>query len=162
MILIGMGANLPSRFGSPIETLNEVFKTLGKIGVNPKKISPIYRTEPIDVPDEQPWYHNVVISVETDLTPDGLLSALNVVEIEFGRVRSVKNAARVIDLDIIAYNDETLTSDRLTVPHSAMCERAFVLYPLRDIAPNWMHPVSGKTIDALIEALPVEQRFEVV
>lgn len=119
-----------------------------------------FRTAPVPVSD-QPWFVNGVIGVSTGLEPSDLLSLLHAVEADFGRTRMVRNEARILDLDLIAYDD--LVTDGATppaLPHPRMHERAFVLLPLSDIAPDWRHPVTGTALPDLIAALPAEQRAE--
>jgi 2-amino-4-hydroxy-6-hydroxymethyldihydropteridine diphosphokinase len=89
-----------------------------------------------------------------------LLRALQEVEHVFGRLRSVPNAARTLDLDVIAYDNRLVNTPELILPHPRMQDRAFVLLPLAEIAPGWRHPVLGKTVEALISALPAEQKAE--
>jgi 2-amino-4-hydroxy-6-hydroxymethyldihydropteridine diphosphokinase len=100
-----------------------------------------------------------VAAVETRLPPEALLRLLHEVETEFGRIRSVPNAARILDLDLLAYGRRQ-ESDGLTLPHPRMAERSFVLLPLGDIAPHWRHPASGADLQALIAALPAQDRAE--
>jgi 2-amino-4-hydroxy-6-hydroxymethyldihydropteridine diphosphokinase len=97
--------------------------------------------------------------VATSLQPDALLAELHAVEDIFGRVRSVPNAARFIDLDLLDFHGE-IASGKAILPHPRMAERAFVLRPLADLAPDWRHPISGVSIAALLAALPVGQAIE--
>lgn len=97
-------------------------------------------------PPGQPWYSNAVVRVETDLPPRTVFSILQDIENEFGRVRAERNTPRVIDLDLLAYNDVVLNDPDLVIPHPRMHERAFVLWPLRDIAPGWVHPVLKRPV----------------
>lgn len=155
MILIAVGANLPSAFGPPLVACRAALDRLEEKGVRLVARSPFYETAPVPVSD-QPWYVNGVAIAETDLPAADLLALLHGVEAEMGRVRSQRNAPRVIDLDLIAY-DDLVTEGNLTVPHPRLAERAFVLYPLRDVAPQWRHPVTGAAVDAMIAALPEGQ-----
>ena len=82
------------------------------------------------------------------------MDELKAIEEQFGRVRVTKNEARVLDLDLIAANDEVFETEKLVLPHPRMHERAFVLMPLRDVAPEWVHPILKKPINDLIAALP--------
>lgn len=160
MIYITLGANLPSEFGWPRMTLKKVVQEIDKRGIRVLYQSPIYLTAPVPVSD-QPWYYNLVIGVSTDKTPVQLMQILQTIEKYFGRIRTERNAPRVIDLDIIAYHDVIKNDDDLQIPHPRAHERAFVLYPLRDIAPkNWVHPVSKKTISQLINELPKGQDIQ--
>ena len=123
--------------------------------------SSVWLTAPVPVSD-QPWYHNAVVRVETAQSPYALLETLQGIENEFGRVRTVRNAPRVIDLDLIAYNDNVLDRPELIVPHPRMHQRGFVLLPLRELAPDWVHPVSGARLADMIAALPVDQQAKVM
>lgn len=158
MIYLGVGANLPSpQFSTPRETLEAALEELSRRGVRPVAVSRWYESAPVPASD-QPWYVNAVCRVETDLEPDALLEVMHRVEAEFGRVRGEVNAARVIDLDIVDYRGTCREGGNGPVlPHPRMHERAFVLLPLRDLAPDWIHPKSGVHIDELIASLDPEQ-----
>jgi len=154
-ILIALGANLASPdFGSPRETLIAAGMRLGMLGVDALALSRWYRS-PAWPPSDQPDYVNAVIRVSTEAGPRALLAVLQRVEEEFGRVRTVANAARVLDLDLIAYNREVIRTadDRLILPHPRMQDRPFVLLPLRDVAPDWVHPVSGRSVEEMLAGL---------
>lgn len=160
MILIAFGANLPSAYGSPLETLREAIRQLDSLSnISVISVSNIYISAPVPISD-QPWYHNGVLAVDTDLEPRALLDVLQGVEADFGRERGERNAARVLDLDIVAYNDAVLDDEGLQIPHPRMAERAFVVMPLRDIAPEWQHPVTGLSMAKIIEALPAGQNIQ--
>lgn len=159
MILIALGANLPSTHGEPIETLAAAKAELRRQGLRILGESKTYLTAPVPVSSD-PWYHNEVILIDTNLAADELLQSLLAIESAFGRVRTIVNAPRVLDLDLIAYHDEILNTPDLVLPHPRLHERAFVLYPLKDVAPHWQHPVSGKMIDDLISELPVGQEIK--
>ncbi|WP_142846970.1 2-amino-4-hydroxy-6-hydroxymethyldihydropteridine diphosphokinase [Telmatospirillum sp. J64-1] len=160
MILIGLGANLPSRYGSPRETLEAALAEIERRGARVVACSRWWKTAPVPVSD-QPWYVNGVARVETGMTAAELLALLHDVEREFGRVRGERNAARVVDLDLLAYGRERIT-EGLEVPHPRLAERAFVLLPLAELAPDWVHPVTGKGIGEMIAALPPGQTAEPV
>lgn len=159
MIFIALGANLPSQFGSPRATLKRAIQDIDKNGIRVLYQSPIYLTAPVPISD-QPWYHNAVIGVATDKTPLDLLKILQNIENNFGRVRTERNAPRMIDLDIVAYHDVVSDDENLILPHPRTHERAFVLYPLRDIAPNWRHPKFNKSIEAMFAELPSDQEIQ--
>jgi dihydropteroate synthase len=159
VIIIALGANLPSQFGSPRATLKRAIQEIARHGIRVLYQSPIYLTAPVPISD-QPWYHNAVIGVSTDKSPAQLIQILQTIEKNFGRVRTERNAPRVIDLDIVAYHDGVVNDADLIIPHPRAHERAFVLYPLRDIAPNWIHPVSRQSISHLIESLPKNQDIQ--
>ena len=159
MILIGLGANLPSAVGAPRRTLEAALRRLETKGVRVIARSRWYRTAPVPVSD-QPWFVNAVVHVETALDPAALLGLLRQIEQEFGRQRTVLNAARTLDLDIIDFDGRIEDTPDLVLPHPRMQDRAFVLLPLAEIAPDWRHPEAGKTAEALISALPSEQKTE--
>ncbi len=159
MILIGLGSNLDSIYGTPDQCLQECRNLLAQAGVGIVKLSSIWKSAPVPVSD-QPWYKNAVCAVETDLNPHDLLSALAGIEDKAGRTREENNAARTLDLDILSYNNEIINDEHLTVPHPQMHDRAFVLYPLREIVPNWIHPVLNKSVDEMITEMPNGQEIE--
>ncbi len=154
MILIGLGANLPSsEHGPPQATLAAALAALSARGVEVLRRSPWYESAPVP-PSGQPWYVNAVAEVESAVSPQALLAALLAVEAGFGRVRSVRNASRTVDLDLLDYRGlVTGPGKKPELPHPRLHERAFVLLPLRDLAPDWRHPACGRSVDALIEAL---------
>ncbi|WP_284316699.1 dihydropteroate synthase [Labrys miyagiensis] len=151
MIFIALGANLPSREGAPRETLRRAVSALASHGLIVVARSRLYLTEPVPR-SRQPWYANQVIAVETQLAPHEVLALLLKVELLFGRERSERNASRTLDLDLIAYGQEVIATSDLIVPHPRMHERAFVLAPLADIAPDWRHPITGETVRAMLAA----------
>ncbi len=161
-IFIGVGANLDHpTYGSPRRALEAALEELGRRGVSVRRVSPWYRTAPVPV-SAQPWYVNAVAELATDLPADRLLAVLHEVETAFGRVRTVPNAARMIDLDLLDFRREIAAGGlgKATLPHPRMAGRAFVLRPLADLAPTWRHPVSGTPIQALLAALPAGQTIE--
>lgn len=159
MILIALGANLPSHAGGPQQTLEAALKRLEANGVRVVARSGWYRTAPVPVSD-QPWFVNGVARVETTLASGALLALLRRVEQEFDRRRTAPNAARTLDLDIIDYDGKVENTPELTLPHPRMQDRAFVLLPLAQLAPGWRHPILGKTVESLISALPPGQKAE--
>jgi len=161
-IFIALGANLEHpTYGPPRRALEAALEELGRHGVAVRGVSPWYRTAPVPASD-QPWYVNAVAEVATDLPADALLARLHAVEDAFGRVRTVPNAARLIDLDLLDFNGEIAAGGpgRATLPHPRMEARAFVLRPLADLAPDWRHPRTGVTISASLAALPADQVIE--
>ena len=159
MILIALGANLPSPAGGPQQTLEAALERLEASGVHIAARSRWYRTAPVPVSD-QPWFVNGVARIETALEPAALLTLLRQVEEAFGRQRTMPNAARTLDLDIIDYDNRVENTAELTLPHPRMQDRAFVLLPLAELAPGWRHPILGKTVENLISALSPEQKAE--
>lgn len=158
MIIIALGANLPSEYGTPEETLYKSIESIEARGIDVIARSSAWLTAPVPVSD-QPWYRNAVIGVRSDMNAFDLMTALHDIEEEFGRVRSVRNAPRVLDLDLIAYDDEIIEEEGgLIVPHPRMYQRAFVLMPLAEIAPDWVHPVLHAPLSALIAEIPETQK----
>ena len=158
MIFIAIGSNLPHpEFGPPVEVCNAAIGAIEASGCQLQARSRWFRSAPVPASD-QPDFVNGVISVQTALEPGALLTCLHGIEARFDRVRSTPNAARTLDLDLLAYDDMVNNGpDAPLLPHPRMARRAFVLLPLRDVAPAWKHPVLGETLAALIAALPDDQ-----
>lgn len=162
MILIGLGANLPGPDGQPPKaTLAAALAALAPRGIAVRRRSGWWRSAPVPAGD-QPWYVNAAAELETGLDPAALLAILHEVENLFGRVRTQPNAARTCDLDLLDYDglvaDGAAAGSAPILPHPRLADRLFVLRPLAEIAPGWIHPVTGQTIDALIAAVPAGQQ----
>jgi 2-amino-4-hydroxy-6-hydroxymethyldihydropteridine diphosphokinase len=157
-ILIGLGANLPSAQGGPRETLEAALKAFPDHGLTVIRLSPWYESSPVP-PSDQPWFVNGVAVIGTALDPREILESLLAVERAFGRQRGERWAARTLDLDLLAYGDHVVDlpasegRPAVTVPHPRLHDRRFVLLPLKDVAPDWRHPATGETVNALIAAL---------
>jgi len=150
---IGLGANLPSTAGSPEATLAAAAEKIAQCGRLAARSS-LYSTEPVGFAD-QPRFLNAVVALETKMAPQELIEALLQIEIEFGRDRSagVQNGPRTLDLDILLYGDFVLGEHNLIVPHPRLAERAFVLVPLDEIAPEVRDPRSGAAVSQLLKKL---------
>ncbi len=166
MILIALGANLETeRYGPPERGLQAALRRLKEMGANLRRRSSWYRSAPVPTAS-QPWFINGVAELDCQLSPAALMALLLRIEAEFGRRRSVPNAARVLDLDLIDFSGKTLDKaadndgPALQLPHPRLAERAFVLLPLAEIAPDWRHPTNGRHIDDLIADLPPGQQIE--
>lgn len=158
MIFVALGANLPSTAGSPRATLDAALRSLAQEGGDIVARSRMYRSAPVPKSD-QPDYFNAVVALKTALDPVALLSVLHRIEDRFGRARRQPNAARTLDLDLIAYDDMVRDTPPI-LPHPRMHQRAFVLLPMAEIDPHWRHPCLGLGIGALIDALPAALRAE--
>lgn len=155
-VFIGLGTNLGDR-ASNLEAARSALA----VEMTILKQSSIYETAPWGFL-EQPAFLNQVIEVETDLSPSKLLDFLKKTETELGRQANFRYGPRLIDLDILFYGKRVIQTQRLQVPHPRLPERAFVLVPLAEIAPDWLHPQCKKTISELLALLPAEERGGVV
>lgn len=149
-VIIAFGANLGEREETIELALSLIEELVGQI----KLTSRLYETEPLLDPEnpihEQPMFINGVVQVETTLTPEELLSTLQEIERELGRVKTLRWGPRTIDLDIIAIGDLVINTPELVVPHPEMHKREFVLEPLAEILPGWVHPVLGVEVEELL------------
>ncbi len=161
LILIGLGANLPSRFGPPLQTLAASLAALQDHGIAVTRQSRWWRSQPLPVSD-QPWFVNGVVAVQSALAPMALLQLLHRIEAEFGRVRAELNGPRLLDLDLLAHGRVVSDQPALRLPHPRLHQRAFVLLPLAEIAPDWRHPLDGRTADMMVAGLDREQKIEVI
>jgi 2-amino-4-hydroxy-6-hydroxymethyldihydropteridine diphosphokinase len=150
---IGMGGNLSSRVGAPSATLAAAVLRLESLGRIVGRSS-LYSTEPVGYAD-QPRFVNAVVALETELGPRELLGQLMAIEKEFGRDRSaaIANGPRTLDLDLLLWGNRILNEPDLVVPHPRLAERAFVLVPLCEIAPEAMEPVQRKSFARLLGEL---------
>ena len=161
MFLLGLGSNLPSSFGDRFENLSLATSYLEEHQIKIIKRSSFYETP--SYPDiKNPKFINIVVEVSTYLSPEDLASVLIFVEKKLERKRIKKNDPRTCDIDIIDYNgkvfDFIYKNLIFKVPHEKLIYRNFVLYPLREIVPKWVHPKTKDSIDELITKLPNEEK----
>jgi len=145
---IGIGSNL----GNREENCERAINLLMKNEITVTKRSSMIETEPWGVKD-QPKFINMAVETETGLKPDALLRLLKKIEVEVGRLPASHWSPRIIDLDILLYDDTIMKTSDLEIPHPHMSERIFVLKPLAEIAPDKIHPVLGKSIKNLLKEL---------
>ncbi|PQA86449.1 2-amino-4-hydroxy-6-hydroxymethyldihydropteridine diphosphokinase [Hyphococcus luteus] len=153
MILIAAGSNLPFCGLDSQDIVLRAFNAIGRMS-HLKRVSSLYNTPAWPDPADPPFV-NAVAEIETDMGPQALLAALHAVEAGFGRRRSEKNAPRTLDLDLLAYHDMARegADGGPALPHPRLADRAFVLIPLAEIAPDWRHPVTGERAGALAARL---------
>jgi 2-amino-4-hydroxy-6-hydroxymethyldihydropteridine diphosphokinase len=153
-VLLGLGANL----GEPMEQLARAIELL-RVHVAIDRVSAVYRSEPVGHAD-QPDFYNLVVAGRTALAPAELLAAVKGIEEGLGRVHSFRNAPRVIDIDLLAHGERVMRTPALTLPHPRLHLRGFVLHPLAEVAPEWRHPVLGRTARELLSNATALERVE--
>jgi 2-amino-4-hydroxy-6-hydroxymethyldihydropteridine diphosphokinase len=150
-VILGLGSNLGDRVRYLERALEQLRREL-----RIERISSVYETQPVGL-HTQPWFLNMVCLATTQMEPRALLDYVQAVQTALGRERGGERyAPRTLDIDILAYDDRVIEEPDLEIPHPRMVERAFVLEPLAEIAPEWRHPVEGKTAKELLEELSGE------
>lgn len=175
--IIALGANLPQDGKSPQMTLRNALGLISSEVVNIRAVSRFFRS-PAFPAGSGPDYVNAAALLDVRIGADALLANLHAVEAQLGRTRSSRWEARVVDLDLLAHGESVLPDvatqaawralpvtdqarsapDRLILPHPRIADRAFVLIPLADVAPAWVHPVTGQGVQAMLAALPAEDK----
>jgi 2-amino-4-hydroxy-6-hydroxymethyldihydropteridine diphosphokinase len=145
-IYLSLGSNLGDRKKNLLQAREELIEA----DVQIKRISPLYKTAPVDF-TSQPWFLNQVLSAETGLTPLRLLAHCRGIEDRLGRQRTIAKGPRTIDIDILLYGDWILEGPSLTIPHPGLPSRRFVLVPLAGLAPDLIHPVLNESIQKILE-----------
>ncbi|PIW26350.1 MAG: 2-amino-4-hydroxy-6-hydroxymethyldihydropteridine diphosphokinase [Rhodospirillales bacterium CG15_BIG_FIL_POST_REV_8_21_14_020_66_15] len=158
-IVIGVGGNLPTAgFGVPRATCGAALHVLSQQpGLEITARAGWYETAPVPVSD-QPWFVNGAVRIETRLAPGDLMALLLDIETRFGRRRGARNAARILDLDLLTFGARVLSGDP-EIPHPRLHTRAFALLPIRDVAPGWRHPLLNRTVEELCAELPADQEI---
>ena len=165
MILLGIGSNLESIYGDRFKNIDLSIAALNGYGIQVKNKSSYY--ESLSYPDKtKPKFINVVVDVETHLPPIDLASVLLFIEESLGRKREVKNDPRTCDIDIIDYNNQTINfkynNSNFVVPHEKLVYRSFVLFPIKEIYPNWKHPKTNELVTTLIDNLPKDDKNSIL
>src|SRR5262249_48301390 len=145
VVYLSLGSNL----GDREENLRQTIGALPARNVRVLCVSPIYETEPVDFRD-QPWFLNCVVEAETALEPLVLLHALRAIESGMGSRKEFAKGPRLLDIDILLYGDQTISTPELQVPHPRMTQRRFVLAPLAELAPQLHHPSWNATVAELL------------
>lgn len=148
---LGLGANKESPFRSCLQAIRHLSESAD---IEVVQCASFYRTEPIsDI--MQPWFINTALEIRTSLSPCFLLSVLQKIETGMGRVRTIRNGPRIIDMDILFFQQDIIADrDFLRIPHQKLHERRFVLVPMNDIAPQLIHPVMGLSMKTLLDVCP--------
>ena len=148
-VYLSLGCNIADRRAR----IERALQLLHRSGVAVQRVSSFYRTEPVGYKD-QPWFVNCAAEVTTHLMPLQLMRRCKSIEREMGRRPGPRNGPRVIDIDILLYENAVVQSAEVTIPHPRMMERRFVLVPLSEIAADAEHPVSKQTVREMLQATP--------
>ena len=160
MIHLNIGSNLKSVYGSRLKNISIAIDLLIKSKINIKKISNFYETP--SYPNKRlPKFINVGLLIDCNFSQCDLMKKIKLIEKKIGRIKKNKNEPRVCDIDIIDFKGLVLTEDLLKLPHPRCHLRNFVLYPIKEIDPNWTHPILKKNVDFLINELSQNSRIEI-
>ncbi len=165
MIILSLGSNLSSKFGNRFDNLQKAINCLINEGIIIIKQSSFYETPSYPDP-KNPKFINMTVSIQSNLSAEKLMLLLISIEEKLERKRFKKNAPRTCDIDIIDFENKILNLSfnnlNLTIPHKDLTLRNFVLFPLKEISPNWKHPKTNESIDTLIQNLPVHDRNSIL
>tara|TARA_Y100000590_G_scaffold444147_1_gene574559 strand:- start:1647 stop:2159 length:513 start_codon:yes stop_codon:yes gene_type:complete len=165
MIFVGIGSNLNSSFGDRFKNINFALSFLESYQINIIKKSNFYET-PSYPNNKDPKFINIAASISTTLPPVDLVSVLLFIEEKLERKRNFKNEPRTCDIDLLDYNGQVIdfkyNNLDFTVPHKELSQRNFVLFPLKEICPQWLHPKTRKNIDELIDALSDDDKKSIL
>jgi len=159
-VYIGFGANLGDREHTHRQVMRELNASEA---IDVAGCSRLYETLPQLIADDGPNFLNAVIAIDTTLSPEELIEELRRIEGVLGKSPCHKSdQSRFVDLDILLFEERIITGDSITIPHPRMHERAFVLAPLAEIAPDVIHPILGLTIRELLDGLPIQQHATII
>ena len=148
-VYLALGSNVGDREAN----LRRAIQLLKHSAITITRLSSIYETEPVDYVD-QPWFLNAALEAQTDLLPAQLLATLRGIESQMGNIKVISKGPRLIDLDILLYNDLVIDTPTLQIPHPRMLQRNFVLVPLADIAPHFRHPSWAANVVEILDNSP--------
>jgi len=152
VVYLGLGSNIGDKEAHIIQALR-LISEICKV----KKKSHLYLTEPIGNRDQE-WFLNCVVEVETELNTEHLLASIKSIERTLGRVKTVKNGPRIIDIDILFFGNQIVQTKNLVIPHPLLQERLFVLQPMMDLNADFVHPVLKKSIQELYKNHPKNEK----
>ena len=160
MIYLNIGSNLPLENGGRETNILKAISHLKKLNLNSIKISSFYET-PSYPNNSDPKFINLCVKFESNLKAIELLNEIKKIEKKLGRIRIKKNEPRTCDIDIIDFNGKIIKNDELETPHPRLHLRNFVIYPLKEIEPNWFHPIFNKNIDSFFQELDKNSHNEI-
>ena len=160
MIYLNIGSNLPLEDGGRETNILKAISYLKKLNLNSIKISSFYET-PSYPNNSDPKFINLCVKFESNLKAIELLNEIKKIEKKLGRIRIKKNEPRTCDIDIIDFNGKIVKNDELEIPHPRLHLRNFVIYPLKEIEPNWFHPIFNKNIDSFFQELDKNSHNEI-
>ena len=160
MIYINIGSNINSIYGDRFKNIQKAIFFLKKKKINIEKISDYYETP--SYPNKlDPKFINIALKINTRMNFDSLIVEIKLIEKKMGRVKTIRNGPRTCDIDIIDFKHMVIKKKLVILPHPRLHLRNFVLYPLKEIEPNWSHPVLNKSIDNLLSELSHFSRMEI-
>ncbi len=160
MIHVNIGSNLKSKNGTKFDNISIAINLLIEAKLKIKKISNFYET-PSYPNKKMPKFANIGLLAEYNFDFIKLMTEISLIEKKIGRIKSKKNDPRVCDIDIIDFNSLVIKEKSIEIPHPRAHFRNFVLYPIKEIDPNWIHPILGKNVDFLINELSQNSRIEI-
>ena len=160
MIYLNIGSNLSSPYGNREDNIKKAIEYLKDFKINLIKISSLYET-PSYPNNADPKFLNLCVKINTRLKATELLSEIKKIEKRLGRIRLKKNEPRTCDIDIIDFKGEQIETEELIIPHPKLHLRNFVIYPLKEIEPNWLHPIFNKKIDSFFQELDKNSHNEI-